>query len=78
MRLSISDKAKMENGSCPEGTTVEELTYPTKKRVQSIVLPKNTNGRVVTLYLPGRKDLRFREVEIYNGALPGKRFERNV
>ena len=67
----------MENDSCPEGTIVAELRYPTKERVQSILLPKNTNGRVVTLHLPGRKDLRFREVEIYNGALPGKGFERN-
>ncbi|XP_067049216.1 fibrillin-1-like [Acropora muricata] len=67
----LVDKSKIENGSCPEGTIVAELRHPTKKRVQSIVLPENTNGRVVSLHLPGRRDLRFREVEIYNGALPG-------
>ena len=48
------------------------LDSPTTEPVQTIILPKNTKARFVTLAIQ-RKDveLMFREVEIYNGPLLG-------
>ena len=48
------------------------LTHPTKDGVQTITLPEKTTGRTVSLLLPGKKEMSFREVEVYNGPLLGK------
>ena len=59
----------------PPGKLVATLNHPTNARVQNITLPKSTKGRVITLQLPAgqERELRFREVEVYNGELLGKR-----
>ena len=59
------------------GRRVFTLEHPTRERVQNFTLPRQTEARVVTIKLPPAtskegKELRFREVEIYNGPLYGK------
>ena len=62
------------NGKPPKGKLVFTLTHPTKDGVQTITLPKKTTGRTVSLLLPGKKEMSFREVEVYNGPLLGKHY----
>ncbi|XP_022802531.1 fibulin-1-like [Stylophora pistillata] len=53
-----------------KGRLVASLDSPTKERVQTIILQKNILARFVTLALQNEgQELRFREVEIYNGPL---------
>ena len=66
------------NGKPPKGKVVFTLTYPTKDSVQTITLPEKTTGRTVSLLLPGKKEMRFREVEVYNGPLLGKHYNGQI
>ena len=57
-----------------EGKLVAKITKSSKSSglVSLLQLPKNTEGRFVTLRLPGiEKKLEFRELEVYNGPLIG-------
>ena len=69
----------ISTGKPPTGKLVATLKRPTNAIVQNITLPKSTKGRVVTLQLPAgqEREVRFREVEVYNGELLGKRAYRN-
>ena len=70
----FSDASKLKDGNAPTGKVVFNLNHPRNDRVQNMTLPKRTRGRIVSLRLPGKKELRFREVEVYNGALLGMIF----
>ena len=54
------------------------LKHPTADRVQNISFAKPIQGKIVTLSPGGEhvswKQLRFLEVEVYNGPLIGKRY----
>lgn len=54
------------------GEEVARLANPTKESVQTITLPKDIKARFVTLFFyRNYANLKFREVEIYNGELQG-------
>ena len=61
-----------------KGNVVASLDYPTQESVQTIILPKDTKARYVTLDLiKENRILKFREVEVYNGPLLGTVVEIN-
>lgn len=70
-RLSLAGGSGEHDGF-GVGTEVHQLVDPTEESVQIITLPKGIKARFVTLRLHGNyANLKFREVEIYNGPLVG-------
>lgn len=63
------------NAQRPPGKKTKWLAEHIHERVLAIALIPPTEGRVVSLWLRGKqRELRFSEVEVYNGALLGKLF----
>ncbi|KAL9970891.1 hypothetical protein ACROYT_G023346 [Oculina patagonica] len=67
--LKVNVKVNVDAGF-NKGKKVASLDNPTKEPVQTITLPEDTKARYVTIELKDRgtwAELKFREVEIYNG-----------